>query len=164
MVSNAPVLLIAFTLTAVGQALYKAGQAFPRATAEAVGRLLSGAATTSEVLDTLCLAAGRRVIATDVDHFERHRGPDDPKFWDLTKLVAFPRYSTGGESMTKFTVKVLLKSAVALSHVADTLDRLATRLDAHAFTREVVRDYERHLAYLEEMDWLREHTEEEEFV
>jgi 5-methylcytosine-specific restriction protein A len=32
-------------------------------------------------LCSVCLAAGRTVAATDVDHLERHDGPDDPRFW-----------------------------------------------------------------------------------
>jgi 5-methylcytosine-specific restriction protein A len=28
-----------------------------------------------------CLLAGRRVPATEVDHRERHDGPNDPRFW-----------------------------------------------------------------------------------
>jgi 5-methylcytosine-specific restriction protein A len=32
------------------------------------------------------LAAGRTVIATDVDHLERHDGTNDPRFWDWANL------------------------------------------------------------------------------
>ena len=37
-------------------------------------------------LCSVCLAAGRTTIATDVDHLERHDGPTDPRFWLWSNL------------------------------------------------------------------------------
>jgi 5-methylcytosine-specific restriction enzyme A len=37
-------------------------------------------------LCSVCLAAGRTMAATQVDHLDRHDGPDDPRFWDWSNL------------------------------------------------------------------------------
>lgn len=37
-------------------------------------------------LCSICFAAGRHVEATEVDHLQRHRGPDDPLFWLWSNL------------------------------------------------------------------------------
>jgi len=37
-------------------------------------------------LCSVCAAAGRLTAATDVDHLERHDGPDDPRFWLFSNL------------------------------------------------------------------------------
>jgi 5-methylcytosine-specific restriction protein A len=37
-------------------------------------------------LCSVCTLAGRVEPATDVDHLERHDGPDDPKFWLWSNL------------------------------------------------------------------------------
>jgi 5-methylcytosine-specific restriction protein A len=39
-------------------------------------------------LCSVCLTAGCRVAATDVDHLEPHAGPDDPRFWLWSNLDA----------------------------------------------------------------------------
>jgi len=61
--------------------------------------------------------------------------------------------------MTKFIVHVCVRSAAGLTKVADWLDRVATRLDPHAWTRKHVEDTKQHMAYLEGEDWRRAHAD-----
>lgn len=37
-------------------------------------------------LCSVCSAAGRVVLASDVDHLEAHTGPDDGRFWNWNNL------------------------------------------------------------------------------
>jgi 5-methylcytosine-specific restriction endonuclease McrA len=49
-------------------------------------RALRAQKLSRDPLCSVCLAAGRTVIATDVDHLERHDGTNDPRFWDWANL------------------------------------------------------------------------------
>ena len=54
-------------------------------------------------LCSVCAESGRHVAATEVDHLQRHRGPDDPRFWQWSNLDSKckPCHSrkTAGETM-----------------------------------------------------------------
>ena len=40
----------------------------------------------TDPLCSVCLAAGKTVAASDVDHLRRHHGPNDPLFYEWTNL------------------------------------------------------------------------------
>lgn len=82
---------------------HERGSASQRGYCSARWRKLRAQKLAVSPLCSVCLKAGCHVEATEVDHLQRHRGPDDPLFWAWSNLdskcKACHSRKTAGETM-----------------------------------------------------------------